>query len=143
MFRNDDISINTVIGAGTMIRGDVHSNGFIRVDGDIDGNLETPGNIIINKGARIRGNVTARSAIIGGIIQGNITAPVSIHLLTSSAVLGDIATRDLQVEDGVIINGHCIALADEQQYNTSYTNYEDKKAIQARSLMQPFFSEQD
>ena len=42
----DDISINTIIGSGSSISGDVHINGFIRIDGDIDGNLETDGNVI-------------------------------------------------------------------------------------------------
>ena len=34
---NDDISINSIIGAGTVIRGDIKVNGFVRIDGDIDG----------------------------------------------------------------------------------------------------------
>ena len=37
----DDISINTLIGAGSFIKGDVHIDGCIRFDGDIDGNIET------------------------------------------------------------------------------------------------------
>ena len=43
----DDISINTIIGKGSSITGNLRINGFVRLDGDIDGNLETDGNIII------------------------------------------------------------------------------------------------
>ncbi len=57
--RVDDISINTIIGKGSAISGNLKVNGFIRIDGDIDGNLETDGNVIVGALARIRGNLTA------------------------------------------------------------------------------------
>ena len=47
--RIDDISINTIIGHGSAISGDIKVNGFVRIDGDIDGNLETDGNVIIGE----------------------------------------------------------------------------------------------
>ena len=55
--RIDDISINTILGQGSAITGNIKINGFVRIDGDIDGNLETDGNIIIGENARIRGNI--------------------------------------------------------------------------------------
>ena len=70
--RIDDISINTLIGNGSAISGDIKVNGFVRIDGDIDGNLETDGNVIVGENARIRGDVKAKSIIIGGIILGNV-----------------------------------------------------------------------
>ena len=66
--RVDDISINTIIGKGSAISGNLKVNGFIRIDGDIDGNLETDGNVIVGELARIRGNLTAKAVIIGGIV---------------------------------------------------------------------------
>ena len=76
MALTDNISINSILGSGSSVKGDVKINGFARIDGDIDGNLETTGNIIIGEKARIRGNVTGRSVtVIGGIVLGNIVAP--------------------------------------------------------------------
>ena len=43
----DDISINSIIGNGSFIKGNFVVNGFVRIDGDIDGNLETDGNVIL------------------------------------------------------------------------------------------------
>ena len=40
-FRSDDISINTLVGSGSFVKGDMKVNGFIRIDGDIDGNLSS------------------------------------------------------------------------------------------------------
>ena len=78
--RIDDISINTIIGKGSEIKGNVKVNGFVRIDGDIDGNLETDGNVIVGENARIRGNITAKSIILGGIILGNIFATDSVKV---------------------------------------------------------------
>ena len=86
---NDDISINSIIGNGSSIRGDIKINGFMRIDGDLEGNLETTGNVLVGENARIAGNITARSITVGGIIKGNVVAPEQVHLLSSSIVIGD------------------------------------------------------
>ena len=49
----DDISINTIIGKGSSITGNLRINGFVRLDGDINGNLETDGNIIWKAGIKL------------------------------------------------------------------------------------------
>ena len=143
MLKNDDISNNTLISSGAFVHGDVKAGGFVRVEGDVDGNLETTGNVIITDKARVRGNVTARSSVIGGIVQGNVVSPEGVNLLSTAAVLGDIATKHLQIADGVVFHGHCIALKNQDKYNAAFTQYEDKKMIQARSIMKPFFTETD
>ena len=133
-FLTDDISINTIIGAGSAVSGDVHANGFIRVDGDIDGNLESSGNVIVGNKARINGNVSALSTVIGGIIIGNVYAPDGIKLLSSSAVIGDITTRNLEIEENVIFHGHCIALRNEEEFNDAAKLYSEKLSISSKVI---------
>ena len=100
--RIDDISINTILGQGSAITGNIKINGFVRIDGDIDGNLETDGNIIIGENARIRGNIKAKSVIIGGIVLGNIEATQSIKILSAEAVVGDIISHKVQLFMGIL-----------------------------------------
>lgn len=133
-FRTDDISINTFIGPGSAISGDIRGNGFVRIDGDIDGNFETSGSVIIGEKARIHGNVTAKVAIIGGIVLGDVSAHDSVKLLSTSTVIGDIATCHLQVDDKVIIHGHCIALSDEAAFEEKSTEYANAKAVRSRVI---------
>lgn len=93
---NDNISINSILGTGSSVKGDVKINGFARIDGDIDGNIEATGNVIIGENARIRGNIKAKSiTVIGGIVLGDIVAPDFIKLLSSSVVIGDLQTKNL------------------------------------------------
>ena len=130
--RVDDISINTIIGKGSAISGNMKVNGFIRVDGDIDGSLETDGNVIVGENARIRGNLTAKSVIIGGIIKGNIKANESVKILAEAAVIGDIISRKVQVDGSAIIHGHCISIKDEAEFGKTSGEYLQSKAIKEK-----------
>ena len=114
--RTDDISINTIIGKGSAISGNMKVNGFIRIDGDIDGSLETDGNVIVGENARIRGDLTAKSVIIGGIIKGNIKATESVKILSDAAVIGDVLSHKVQIDGSAIIHGHCISIKDDAEY---------------------------
>ena len=130
--RIDDISINTILGHGSAITGNIKINGFVRIDGDIDGNLETDGNIIIGENARIRGNIKAKSAIVGGIVLGNIETSQSIKILSTAAVVGDIISYKVQVEQDAIIHGHFISIKDEQKFLKISDEYLQALAIKQK-----------
>ena len=130
--RTDDISINTIIGKGSAISGNMKVNGFIRIDGDIDGSLETDGNVIVGENARIRGDLTAKSVIIGGIIKGNIKANESVKILADAAVIGDVISRKVQVDGSALIHGHCISIKDEAEYGKISGEYLQYRAIKEK-----------
>ena len=75
----DDISFNTMVGPGAFITGDLKLEGFTRVDGDIYGNLETTGKLIIGENARVRGSLTAKSVIVIGIVEGGRDFEVTVQ----------------------------------------------------------------
>ena len=133
--RTDDISINTIIGRGSVISGDLKINGFIRIDGDIDGNLETDGNVIIGETARIRGNLTAKTVIIGGIIKGNIMASESAKILAEAAVIGDIISHKVQIDGSAVIHGHCISIKEDSEYSKASDEYLQLKAIKEKVIL--------
>ncbi|MBR2362395.1 MAG: polymer-forming cytoskeletal protein [Spirochaetaceae bacterium] len=128
-FNGDDISINTFIGSGSAVSGDVKIAGFVTVHGDLDGDLEATGKVIVSEEGRVRGNITAKSAIIGGVVEGNVTAPDLIQLFETAAVIGDLSTKKLKLEDGVLFHGHCISLANEEEYQDARSKSLDRAAI--------------
>lgn len=133
--RSDDVSINTIIGDGSSVTGNLRVNGFIRIDGDINGNLETDGNVIIGEKARLCGNVKAKSAIVGGIVLGDITAKDGVTLLSSAAVVGDIISRKVQMEDHVVFHGYCISLDDEEKFSAESERYLQAEAIRNKASL--------
>ncbi len=134
-FQNDDISINTLIGQGSFIKGNLSVKGFVRFDGDIDGNLETTGRLIIGEQARIRGNVSASSIIIHGLIEGDIVAPEGVRLFSTSAVVGDIISKKIFVEETAFVQGQCIILENNQEFEDAKIAWQDAKAIREKTLL--------
>lgn len=128
-FRTDDITINTILGDGSFVKGDLRINGFVRVDGDVDGDLITDGKIIIGANARIRGNIQAFSVTVGGIVTGDIIATEKIELLETSIVIGDVVAHQVSIEDNVFFQGHCISLSDENDFQKSSEKFLQGKAI--------------
>ena len=125
----DDISFNTMVGPGAFVTGDLKLEGFTRVDGDIYGNLETTGKLIIGENARIRGSVTAKSVIVIGIIEGDILAPEGVHLFASAVVLGDIISRRIKADEKVVIEGYCISVENQEAFEDAKRQWLDKRAI--------------
>ena len=118
----DDISFNTMLGPGAFVSGDLKLEGFTRVDGDIYGNIETTGKLIIGENARIRGSVTAKSVIVIGIVEGDILAPEGIHLFSSAVVLGDVISRKIKADEKVIIEVYCISIDNQQNLKKQKNN---------------------
>lgn len=125
----DDISFNTMLGPGAFVSGDLKLEGFTRVDGDIYGNIETTGKLIIGENARIRGNVTAKSVVVIGIVEGDILAPEGIHLFSSAVVLGDVISRKIKADEKVVIEGFCVSIENGEIFEDAKRQWLDRKAI--------------
>ena len=125
----DDISFNTMVGPGAFVTGDLKLEGFTRVDGDIYGNLETTGKLIVGENARIRGSLTAKSVIVIGIVEGDILAPEGVHLFSSAVVLGDVISRKVKADEKVVIEGYCISIENPQEFEEAKKRWLDMRAI--------------
>lgn len=130
----DDISINAMVGGGSAFSGNLKVSGGLMVDGDIDGNIEISGNIIVGERARIRGNIVAKSATISGIVIGDVTAPDSIKLMSSSAIIGDVSTHKLQMAEKVIFHGHCISIPDDERFDKEFSSQIQSKEIRNKAF---------
>ena len=130
----DDISINTIIGPGAMITGNVTVSGFLRIDGDIHGNVQTQGRVIIGEEARIRGNIRAASVSVGGVVQGDIIAPDYVVILSSGMVVGSVLTKKLRVDDDVILHGFCSAAGDQNSFEEAEKKYSNRQALHSSTF---------
>ena len=102
----DNTTIN-LISNGTEITGDVKSNGDIRIDGALTGNLTTKGKVVIGPTGKIKGEVICKNSEVSGLVEGKISVGQLLNLKASSKILGDIATSKLAIEPGAIFTGNC------------------------------------
>lgn len=98
---------STMIGAGTTITGDLLSNGDIRIDGILKGNLKGKSKIIIGTDGVVEGNIEGLHADIMGHVTGTIKVQELLYLHGSTEVNGDIFAGKLQIEPTAVFNGKC------------------------------------
>lgn len=96
-----------MIGLGTIIKGDLTSDGDLRIDGKIEGNVISKSKIAMGASAEIKGNVHARSADISGKIEGDVAISETLFLRSSAKIYGNITTSKLVIESGAEFNGTC------------------------------------
>jgi len=99
-------SIN-LIGAGTVVEGDIKSNGDIRIDGNVIGNIVSKSKVVVGATGSIDGNVTSQNADVSGSIKGKVTVNELLFLKSSANIQGDIVTGKLVVEVGATFTGTC------------------------------------
>ena len=92
-------------------------------------------NIIIGQTGRIKSNVKSVSAVIEGIVIGNIEAASRVKLMPTSRVLGEIRAPELKIQNGVVLEGLCVVAPDPKTnpketilslYNSENLNLETK-----------------
>jgi len=99
-------SIN-LIGAGTVIEGDVKAMGDIRVDGTIIGSVSSKSKVVVGSTGQILGDVFCQNADISGSVKGKMTVAEMMFLKATSKINGDIVTGKLVVEVGASFTGNC------------------------------------
>lgn len=96
-----------LIGAGTEITGDVNSNGDIRIDGTLNGNLKTAGKVVIGETGKVKGEIDCKNSEVLGQIEGKIKVGELLSLKATAKIFGDIVTKKLAIEPGSKFTGNC------------------------------------
>ena len=100
-------TLNSMLGQGCKIKGDIELQGTMRIDGQFEGSISCPDTLIIGKSGIVKAEVKVKNAVIGGKLIGNITAANKIELQSGSHVEGDISTARLVIDEGVFFEGNC------------------------------------
>jgi len=103
---SENLSIN-LLGAGTDIKGDIKSNGDIRIDGTLVGSINSKGKVVIGATGRIEGEIFCQNADISGNIKANVTVAELLSVKATAKITGDIITSKLSVEPGATFTGTC------------------------------------
>lgn len=98
---------NSLIGTGTTITGDIVSNGDIRIDGVLKGNIRGSAKILIGQDGVVEGDIEGAQADIMGRVEGKIVVKDLLNLRSNAVIKGDIRAGKLQIEPTVIFNGQC------------------------------------
>lgn len=107
--------IDTLIGAGTKVKGDVLFSGGLRVDGEIEGNVtaasESSGALVISEKARIEGSVAVPHVLVNGTVVGPISSASLLELQSKARVSGDVEYNRVEMHLGAVVEGRLIHAA--------------------------------
>jgi len=101
-------AMNTIIGKGTKIEGNMDVAQSIRIDGTYKGTLNATDTLIVGSTGELSDvTVKIKNAIIGGKIKGNIIASNKVTLESTSRLEGDLTAKLLTIEEGALFTGNC------------------------------------
>ncbi|MBI4742467.1 MAG: polymer-forming cytoskeletal protein [Betaproteobacteria bacterium] len=109
---NPQNSIDSLIGAGARVEGNMTFTGGLRIDGEIFGNIRTepghPGTLVISELARVEGEISVGHVVINGTVVGPVFADESLELLPKARVSGDLEYRRIEMQQGAIVQGRLV-----------------------------------
>ncbi|MGN6165725.1 MAG: bactofilin family protein [Flavisolibacter sp.] len=97
----------TLISEGTVLQGDVNSENDLRIDGTIQGNVNSSAKVVIGPSGRVEGNIYGKQADVTGKVIGNIAVQEILQLRGESNVQGNISAATLQIDPTAVFNGQC------------------------------------
>jgi cytoskeletal protein CcmA (bactofilin family) len=110
--------IDSLVGAGTRIEGNVSFTGGLRVDGEIKGNVSAdlgkPSTLVLSEHARVEGEIKVTHLVVNGTIAGPVNASEYLELQSKAKVIGDVHYKTLEIQLGAIVEGKLIHLAEAE-----------------------------
>lgn len=96
------------IAPGTMVKGNIEAKGGFRIDGFVEGNVKTPGKIVIGKDGCVKGELECENADIEGKFSGILKISGTLSLRSTALIEGEASVSKLAVEPGANFNATCV-----------------------------------
>jgi len=138
-FKSDTIDFDIVIGENSKLEGKIISEGSIRIDGTLNGDVDSKGNVIIGSNATVNGDISTNDIKISGIVNGNIVAKGLLKIYETGNLNGDLECSSFVIEEGGTFEGRCNIkgkkatleddsnITDEENVNSDKDDKKDKK----------------
>jgi cytoskeletal protein CcmA (bactofilin family) len=117
--RPDSTRELNIIGAGTIIEGKFRSQGSVRVDGKIVGDVTTGESLAVGVNGEVEGNVVAKSVTVGGKVRGSISATDKVVFEGKSVIRGDVRALRLVIDEGSLFDGR-VSMAERGQFDKNH-----------------------
>lgn len=95
----------SVLGRGTRVRGRINGDGSLRVEGQVEGEVAVSGDLTIEEGASVRGDVEALGVTILGELQGDVSAHGPVAIRATAKVTGNMGGAEVTLDEGASFTG--------------------------------------
>jgi len=95
----------TIIAPGTRVVGEIESTGVVKVEGAVAGTVRAERQVLIAREGTVDGDVVGTEVIVGGKVDGAVTATDRVEVQTGAVIHGDVTAKRLIVQEGGEVNG--------------------------------------
>ncbi len=95
----------TLLAKGVQLKGEIRVEGTVRIDGRLDGDIQTSGKVVVGEDGVVTGTVNAGILICSGKIKATVTAGERVELLKTATVIGEVKSPILCMEEGAKFQG--------------------------------------
>lgn len=125
-------TIDTLIGAGSVLQGDLEFTGGLRVDGHIKGHVSAQdssnGTLVLSESGVIEGDVNVPHVVINGTVKGNIASSGHVELQSNANISGDIHYKAVEMELGAVLNGSLVSDVSAPVYDIAAASSDKKES---------------
>lgn len=105
--------IDSLIGVGTQIEGNIRFTGGLRIDGEVKGSVEaaegaSSSTLVLSEQARIEGSVSVAHLVSNGTVVGPVTVSESLELQARARIVGDVDYTIIEMHQGAVIEGRLV-----------------------------------
>jgi len=105
-------NVSTIIGEGTVIKGDIVYGGGLHIDGRIEGDISAQGGSVetltLSKLGAVQGNISVPTVVIDGEVEGDVAASERVKLLANARITGNVKYNLIEMEVGAQVNGQLL-----------------------------------
>jgi len=99
------MSQSSVIGAGTIVRGNVEGDGSLEIFGRVEGDVSMGGDVVVGETGAVRGNVSGEKISVHGAVQGDLRGADAVLLERGAKVVGDLSAPRIGIANGALMRG--------------------------------------
>ncbi|MBP1763915.1 MAG: polymer-forming cytoskeletal [Firmicutes bacterium] len=99
--------VETIVGKNTCVKGMITAKGSLRIDGQLEGDIDTEGDLVVGPTGILKSNIKARKATIAGVVNGNVNLEDKLELLPTGKLIGDVKVGSIIIGEGALFQGVC------------------------------------
>ncbi|WP_428741628.1 bactofilin family protein [Tenacibaculum sp.] len=122
------VAERNVIGQNTKITGEIISEGDFRIDGTLEGTIQTSGRVVIGNTGLIKGKVECTNADVEGKFSGELLVSNTLTVKSTAVITGDVVIGKLSVEPGAAFNATCAMKGAVKELNKDEQGLKEKTA---------------
>jgi cytoskeletal protein CcmA (bactofilin family) len=103
------------IGASMRIKGEIHTQEELLVDGEVEGLMESHSLVTVGPKGRVRANIRAREVVIYGEVKGNVEVSHKLAIREQGSLIGDVKSAGISIDDGAYFKGNIDIVRPEQK----------------------------